>query len=309
MSWETSIPAFMAATSMAPSVGSPKQTQAPSFCCTWASLLRAPIRSSSSRLSSDVGSMVESSSVNSPSGAYPAPLMFTWRVLVLTCVTVISFLVRVPVLSLQITVVLPSVSTLASFLTMAFCLAILAVPSASVMVSTAGRPSGIAETARLMLVMNTCSRVLSWTNQSTKNTKTVSMTLMVASCLPIFSIFWRRGGGSTSMAWTMPAILPNWLFIPVSVITATALPLVTTVPMKTMHFWSPTPASAATESSLFETGLDSPVSAASSTSRLAASMSLPSAGTLLPASSSTMSPGTRFMESMDSSLPSLRTKT
>jgi len=160
-----------------------------------------------------------------------------------------------------------------------------------------------------MLVMNTCSRVLSWTNQSTKKTKTVSTTLMVASCLPIFSIFWRRGGGSTSMAWTMPAILPNWLLIPVSVMTATARPLVTTVPMNTMHFWSPTPASAATGSSLFETGLDSPVSAASSTSRLAASMSLPSAGTLLPASSSTMSPGTRSMESMDSSLPSLRTKT
>ena len=79
--------------------------------------------------------------------------------------------------------------------------------------------------------------------------------------------------------------------------------------MKTMHFWSPTPASAATGSSLLDTVLDSPVRAASSTSRLAATMSLLSAGTLLPASSNTMSPGTRSLESMDSSLPSRSTRT
>ena len=104
-------------------------------------------------------------------------------------VTVISFFVKVPVLSLQMTVVLPSVSTLASFLTIALCLAILAVPSASVIVRTAGHPSGIAETAKLLLVMKTSSSVRAWTNHNTKNTKTVKITLIVASCLPILSIF------------------------------------------------------------------------------------------------------------------------
>ena len=303
------IPALVAVTTRAPSVGSPKHIQLPPFSWTWESLLRAPMRSRSSRSVSPRGSNLAPLDSKWPSGAYPAPE--TWMVLPLAVSlwTVISFLVRVPVLSLQMTVVLPRVSTEASLRTMAFCLAMRAVPRARVMVRTAGRPSGMAETARLMLVMNTSWRVLSWTNQRTMNTQNVRTTEMVASWRPIFSILTRRGGSSTSMDWTMPAILPNSLDIPVSVTTATALPPVTTVPMNTQFFLSPTPASALTRPRFLVTGRDSPVRAASSTWRFAASRSLLSAGTRLPASRRTMSPGTRSFESMDSSLPPRRTRT
>jgi hypothetical protein len=58
------------------------------------------------------------------------------------------FVVRVPVLSLQITVVHPNVSTEGRDLTMALKRAILLVPRAKHVVTTAGRPSGIAATAR-----------------------------------------------------------------------------------------------------------------------------------------------------------------
>ncbi len=53
-----------------------------------------------------------------------------------------------PVLSEQIAVVDPSVSTEASRFTIALCAAILETPIARVTVTTAGRPSGIAATAR-----------------------------------------------------------------------------------------------------------------------------------------------------------------
>ena len=59
---------------------------------------------------------------------------------------VISFSVSVPVLSEQITVVQPSVSTDGSLRTMALRLTIWRVPSARHVVTTAGSPSGMAAT-------------------------------------------------------------------------------------------------------------------------------------------------------------------
>jgi hypothetical protein len=62
---------------------------------------------------------------------------------------VISFLVSVPVLSEQITVTEPSVSTAGSRRTMAaFLRAMTRVPMASTMVTIAGSPSGMAATAK-----------------------------------------------------------------------------------------------------------------------------------------------------------------
>ena len=60
----------------------------------------------------------------------------------------ISFLVKVPVLSEQITYVHPKVSTAGNFHTKAFLLIILLVPSAKQVVITAGNPSGIAATPK-----------------------------------------------------------------------------------------------------------------------------------------------------------------
>ena len=56
-----------------------------------------------------------------------------------------------PVLSEQITVVQPKVSTDGSFLTMAFLFAICRVPKAKQVVITAGKPSGMAATAKATL--------------------------------------------------------------------------------------------------------------------------------------------------------------
>ncbi len=64
-----------------------------------------------------------------------------------TNLTVIRFWVRVPVLSVQITVVLPRVSAAGSLRMMACRPAMRDTPIASVMVTAAGSPSGIAPTA------------------------------------------------------------------------------------------------------------------------------------------------------------------
>ena len=205
--------------------------------------------------------------------------------------------------------VLPRVSTEASFLMMAFCFAILETPSANVIVSTAGSPSGMAETARLTAIMNIFSSSCWWTKTPMRKTHMVRMTEIAPSWRPIFSIFRFKGGSSTTTDCTIPAILPNSVLIPVSVTNATALPPVMTVPVKTVFFLSPMPASALRTLRFFVTDVDSPVNAASSTWRLAASISLESAGTLLPASRSMMSPGTRFFESIEDSFPSLKTRT
>ncbi len=70
-------------------------------------------------------------------------------------VTVISFCVNVPVLSEQITVAEPSVSTEDSLRMSACRLTISRMPSAREIVTTAGSPSGTAAIARLIAIMNT----------------------------------------------------------------------------------------------------------------------------------------------------------
>lgn len=62
--------------------------------------------------------------------------------------THISLVVKVPVLSEHIIVVHPNVYTFGNFLTIALYLAILLAPSAKHVVITAGKPSGIAATAK-----------------------------------------------------------------------------------------------------------------------------------------------------------------
>jgi len=84
---------------------------------------------------------------------------FTVWLFVLICLTVISFFVMVPVLSVQITVVVPRVSTEFSLLIMALLVAILWAPRLRVIMSTVGKPSGMAEMARLTAVMKDSTRV------------------------------------------------------------------------------------------------------------------------------------------------------
>lgn len=65
----------------------------------------------------------------------------------------IWFLVNVPVLSEQITVVHPRVSTEGNLLTIALLYAIFLVPRARQVVITAGSPSGIAATAKAIAIL------------------------------------------------------------------------------------------------------------------------------------------------------------
>ena len=71
----------------------------------------------------------------------------------LTFDTLIWLVVRVPVLSEQMTLVPPKVSTLGRFRTMAFFWAIFLVPRARHAVMTAAKPSGIAATARATAIL------------------------------------------------------------------------------------------------------------------------------------------------------------
>jgi hypothetical protein len=71
----------------------------------------------------------------------------------LTFDTLIWLVVKVPVLSEQITLVLPRVSTLGRFRTMAFFWAIFLVQGARHAVMTAANPSGMAATARATAIL------------------------------------------------------------------------------------------------------------------------------------------------------------
>ncbi|KAF3841268.1 hypothetical protein F7725_007130 [Dissostichus mawsoni] len=75
------------------------------------------------------------------------------KALPLTLQTDIWLVVRVPVLSEQITEVQPRVSTDGRLRTMAFFLAMRRVPRARQVVMTAGRPSGMAATARATAIL------------------------------------------------------------------------------------------------------------------------------------------------------------
>ena len=142
-----------AATSNAPSVGSPRTDHTPSRSCKMAPLHRTADSSKACRPGERSG-RGSSPSMKSPSGAYPSPRTTIVRSPAYRRVTVISFLVRVPVLSVQMTVVAPRVST-AGNRRISACLSTMRVtPRASVMVTIAGRPSGMAATARLTAVRN-----------------------------------------------------------------------------------------------------------------------------------------------------------
>ena len=190
-----------------------------------------------------------------------------------TVTTRILFSVSVPVLSVAITVVLPSASIAPSFLKIAFCFAILCKPTASVMVMTAGRPSGTAATNKLMLVksISTNSRCC---RRPTTNKVAVIIRAATLTCIPRRVILWVSGESALSMSDRDFAKLPKFVLDPVFVISTVARPAETIVPIKTRF-----------ESLAFsdlETGSDSPVSAASLTSKRSDPRIFASAGILSP---------------------------
>ena len=97
--------------------------------------------------------------------------------------------------------------------------------------------------------------------------------------------------------------------MPVAVTTISPRPRVTEVFMYAMQIRSPSGTSSPGTGSVdLPTGRLSPVRAASSISRVAATQIRPSAGTRLPASISTTSPGTSSSASISTAWPSRRTR-
>ena len=119
--------------------------------------------------------------------------------------TVILFWVKVPVLSEQITPAHPKVSTAGSFFTMARRLAMRLTPRASTMEMMAGRPSGMAATARDTAVRNISSRFRPWSSP-TPNMTAHTHRHRKDSVLEISPIFFCKGVSLSSLSIRRPAI-------------------------------------------------------------------------------------------------------
>ena len=222
--------------------------------------------------------------------------------------TVILFWVRVPVLSEQITWVLPSVSTAGIWRTMAFFWAIRFTPMARTMVTTAVSPSGIAATPRLMAIIN-ISRGSTFCSRPMAKISPQMAATPRPNTLPVcFRRFCK--GVSGELSWSSsPAILPMAVSMPVAAAIPTPAPAEIPVPAKTVFllsargafFWQTAPAS-------FSTGRDSPVRADSSAVSSTVRRRRRSAGTRSPALRMTTSPGTSCQLSTVCFLPSRSTR-
>ena len=207
--------------------------------------------------------------------------------------TIISFIVSVPVLSVLMALVAPSVSTSARFFTMAFAAANCLAPIDSRAETNAGRPVGIAEMAiAVPSSSRSCSGVPRIAPTMTMNATAVHA--MIPRTLVSESSSFCSGDRVRVTEVSIVAIWPIWVCIAVAVTTIAAVPRVTEVFWNSMLVRSPRATSVpASAPALLATGALSPVSAASCVSRVADRMMRPSAGTRSPASRSTMSPGTR----------------
>ena len=186
---------------------------------------------------------------------------------------------------------------------MAFFLTMRCTPMERTIVTIAGRPSGMAETARETEVIKISRTGMPFANPTRKMTAQAA-SAMIPRYFPSCASFFCRGVAEPSSPSSRFAILPISVSMPVAVTTARAVPYVMLQPEKTMFVRSPMAAFSGTSvSTSFSAGTDSPVSADSSDFRLTARRSRASAGTKSPASSRMRSPGTSIPASMTFSSP------
>ena len=128
----------------------------------------------------------------------------------------------------------PSVSTDFNFLITTFSLLMRCTPIAMIMVTTAGRPSGMAATAIATAVIKFCKipalRAMSESMKMTSVTESTNPVIILPSLFSPFSSGVGPGAASRSMA----AILPISVFMPVEHTTAVAVPLKTYVEENSM---------------------------------------------------------------------------
>ncbi len=191
---------------------------------------------------------------------------------------------------------------------MAFIAARALVPIEYMVVTTAGSPVGIAEIANATPETKMASSSWSLARPSSTIARKASPAIPAIRTVSRSSCFW-SGVLSASVLLSSSAIWPISVSMPVPVTIISPRPRVTAVCMKAMLTRSPKPTSGVPMDSVaFSVGVLSPVRAASSISRVAATKSRPSAGTMFPASMRTMSPGTRSLASTSTASPLRRTR-
>ena len=189
------------------------------------------------------------------------------------------FCVNVPVLSEQITVLLPSVSTAGNFLTIAFFFTIFWTPIANTIVDTATNPSGITATAKETAVINILITSFPCNSPNTKINAHIASAAIPNVFPKLFSLFW-SGVSCFSVSFSIPAIFPTSVFIPVSTTMAFPLPYVIKLEENSIFTISPIPISSPSIASIdFSTGTDSPVNELSWDFKFTASIILKSADT------------------------------
>ena len=174
--------------------------------------------------------------------------------------------VSVPVLSVQITSVEPSVSTAVSRLTSARRAAIRRTPPASDSVIVGNRPSGTFATSRpIANVTAAASDRPASVVPAKKNTTPAPTAIAAISHATLFT--WRCSGLISGLTrCDSAAIRPSCVLIAVANTTASASPPVHSVPANTTSSDSSSAAVRRTAAALRTTGCDSPVRAAMSTS-------------------------------------------
>jgi hypothetical protein len=206
--------------------------------------------------------------------------------------TIISFIVSVPVLSVLIALVAPSVSTSVRFLTTARASASCLAPSESRPDTNAGSPVGIAEIA-IAVPSSTRSSKARPRIRPTTTMKATALHAMTPRTFVSESSSLCSGDRTRDTEVSIVAIRPISVSAPVAVTTIAPVQRVTEVFWNSMSVRSPSTTSGvgSTAASL-ATGALSPVSAASWVSSVAERMIRPSAGAMSHASTSTMSPTT-----------------
>ena len=194
---------------------------------------------------------------------------------------------------------------------MAWCLAMRCTPSASTTARMAGSPSGTAATAsdtpsRSTRTTSAVLRISEMSRMVTTTTTAIATTAR-PSVRPTRATSFSRGVGSSTVASSNAAIRPIWVFIPVAVTTARPVPCATAVPLKTMSNWSANGTEWGSITMALSTASLSPVSAASCTHSVAASIRRASAPTASPSASMITSPHTSSALGTRCSLPSRST--
>ena len=210
-----------------------------------------------------------------------------------TSTTFILFCVNVPVLSEQITLLLPKVSTAGNFLIMLFLFAILVTPIESIIVTIAGNPSGIAATASPTAVINISMGSIFLMSPIIKIIMQIAKHA-IPNIFPTSPNFFWSGVSGASSSIIIFAICPTFVSIPVSVTIAFPVPLTTVLAINAIFFISPNGMSFLHMIfASFRLGSASPVKEDSSIFKLWLSIILQSAGIKFPVSKITISPFTK----------------